>query len=58
MVSDPFFVADEEELYFNEKYLQNELKVMFSELNVEVTVSEIENAIKLVVFLGHASIVP
>ena len=44
--SDPFFAPDEDVLFFNERYLQNELQVMFSELNVEITFSGIENALR------------
>ena len=43
---DPFFAPDEDVLFFYEGYLQNELQVMFSELNVEITFSEIENALR------------
>ena len=43
-ISDPndrFYQADEDILYFNERYMQGELQVMFEELNLLISVEEI-----------------
>ena len=41
-----FFQADEDVLIFNERYLNGELQVMFDELNIEISCSEILKACK------------
>ena len=46
-VNDPqsvFFQPDEDILYFNERYLNGELQVMFDELNSPISVEEIKKA--------------
>ena len=42
---DPFFTVDEDIAYFVEHYYESELQVMFDELNVDITIEEINNAI-------------
>ena len=44
--ADPFFQSDDDILYFNERYFQNELNIMFSELNVEISRFEEERAVQ------------
>ena len=47
-INDPgdiFFQPDEDIIYFNERYLNGEMQVMFAELNVSLTVDEIQKAI-------------
>lgn len=44
--ADPFFQPDEEILYFYERYVQDELNIMFSELNVEISRFEVERAVQ------------
>ncbi|MES9884415.1 MAG: reverse transcriptase family protein, partial [Sedimenticola sp.] len=43
--SDPFFQADEDIIHFNEIVLNAEIKIMFEELNVEISCSEIDSSI-------------
>ena len=43
---DPFFQADEDVLYFNERFLNSEIQIMFDELNCTITSDEIKKAIK------------
>lgn len=43
---DPFFTSDEDALFFHERYVQSELQIMFNELNVEITLSEIKKAVR------------
>lgn len=42
---DPFFQADEDIIYFNERFLNEEAQVLFDELNVDITSNEIQKAI-------------
>ena len=42
---DPFFTPDEDVLYFNERFEENEFLVMFDELNIPLTLQEIKIAI-------------
>ncbi|MEW8542097.1 MAG: reverse transcriptase family protein, partial [Candidatus Thiodiazotropha sp.] len=42
---DPFFQADEDILYFNDRFVNDEAQVMFDELNVDITSNEIKKAI-------------
>ncbi|MCG7875034.1 MAG: reverse transcriptase domain-containing protein [Candidatus Thiodiazotropha endolucinida] len=42
---DPFFAPDEDILFFNERYVNSELQEMFSELNLEISLSEIKKAV-------------
>ena len=47
-INDPgdiFFQPDDDIIYFNERYLNGEMQVMFDELNVSLTVDEIQKAI-------------
>ena len=44
--SDPFYASDEDILYFNERYVNNEFSVMFAELNTDFSQNEIIKAIK------------
>lgn len=41
-----FFQPDEEVIYFNERFLNSEIQVMFSELDIEITREEILQSIK------------
>ena len=43
---DAFFQLDEDGIYFQERFLDGEVQVMFSELDVEITREEILKAIK------------
>ena len=43
---DIFFQPDEEFRFFQERFVDTEIQVMFSELNVEITISEILKSIK------------
>ena len=46
-INDPdshFYQPDEDIVYFNERYLNDELHVMFEELNMEITHEEIKKA--------------
>ena len=48
-INDPnevFFQPDEDVIFFNERYINGELQVMFDELNVSLTEEEIMKAIK------------
>ena len=38
---DRFFQPDEDILYFNERYVNSEIQIMFDELNCAITVEEI-----------------
>ena len=40
-----FFQPDDDIIYFNERYLNGEMQIMFDELNVSLTVDEIQKAI-------------
>lgn len=44
--NDHFFSPDEDVLYFNERYLNNEFEVLFEEINSEITMQEVLAAIK------------
>ena len=44
--TDKFYQADEDILFFNERYLKGELQIMFDELNVEISLLEIKTAVK------------
>ena len=44
--SSPFFQPDEDTIHFNNRYLNGELQVMFSELDIEITQTEILKACK------------
>ncbi|MEW8548380.1 MAG: reverse transcriptase family protein, partial [Candidatus Thiodiazotropha sp.] len=44
--SDRFYQADEDILFFNERYLKGEFQIMFDELNVEISLLEINSAVK------------
>lgn len=44
--SDPFYAPDEDILYFNERYVNNEFSVMFAELNTDFSQNEIIKSIK------------
>ena len=41
---DPFYTPDEDVLYFNKRYENNEFSIMFEELNVPFTYEEISKA--------------
>ena len=50
-ISDPndrFYQADEAILYFNERYLQGELQVMFEELNVPISLEQMKKGVRQV----------
>ena len=38
--NDRFYQADEDVLYFNERYMQGELQIMFDELNLPITITK------------------
>ncbi len=42
---DPFFQPDEDIIHFNERFLDAEIQIMFEELNVEISCSEIDKSI-------------
>ena len=42
----PFFQPDEEVIYFQESFLESEIQVMFSEVDVEITRDEILKSFK------------
>ena len=42
---DSFFQADDDILYFNERFLNDDAQVIFDELNVEITTMEYHKAI-------------
>lgn len=44
--SDSFYAPDEDILYFNERYVDNEFSVMFAELNTDFSQNEIIKSIK------------
>ena len=44
--NDPFFQSDDDILYFNERFLNSEIQIMFEELNGSITQEEIMRAIK------------
>ena len=44
--TDPFYIPDEDVLYFNEQYAKNEFDIIFDELNLDFTQEEVLNAIK------------
>ena len=49
-INDPegrFFQADEDVLYYNERYVRGELEIMFQELDAEITINEIKKGIRL-----------
>lgn len=50
-INDPesrvFFQADEDVLYYNERYVKGELEVMFQELDVRISLREIRKGIRL-----------
>ena len=41
-----FFQADDDVLFYNERYVKGELEVMFQELNVEISLNEIRKGVK------------
>ena len=43
---DHFYQADEDIIFFNERYLNGEYQVIFNELNVEISYEEITKAVK------------
>ena len=43
---DPFYSPDEDVVFFNERYANDEFNIMFEELNIGITHAEILNAIK------------
>ena len=48
-ISDPndrFYQPDEDILYFNERYMQGELQVMFEELNLLISLEEIKKGVR------------
>ena len=48
-INDPntaFYQADEDVIFFNERYFQSEVQIMFSELDEEISIEEIKTAIK------------
>ena len=44
--ADPFYTPDEDVLFFNERYVNNEFSIMFEELNVNFLQNEILQSIK------------
>ena len=44
--NDPFFQSDDDILYFNERFLNTEIQIMFEELNGSITQEEIMHGIK------------
>ena len=42
----PFFQPDEDILYYNDCYVKDKMKIIFNELNVELSMEEITKAIK------------
>ena len=40
-----FFQADDDVLYYNEKYVKGELDILFQELNIVISLSEIHKAV-------------
>ena len=43
---DPFYLPDEDVIYFNERYVNNEFSIMFEELNLNFSQTEIVRSIK------------
>ena len=43
---DPFFQPDEDIIYFNERFFNSEIQIMFNELNVPIAESEIRSNVK------------
>ncbi len=43
--SNPFFQADEDVIYFTERFLDSEVKIMFDESNVSITPGEVDKSI-------------
>ena len=43
---DHFYQADEDILQFNERYLNDEMDIMLLELDLPITLEEIQNGIK------------
>ena len=44
--TDPFYTPDEDVLFFNERYENNEFNIMFAELNIDFSHEEILKAIR------------
>ena len=44
--NDRFYQADDDILFFNERYVKGELQIMFNELNVTISTDEMKMAIK------------
>lgn len=44
--NDTFYQADDDILFFNERYIRGEFQVMFEELNAEISLFEIQKAVK------------
>ena len=44
--NDPFFQPDDDIVYFNEHFLKSEMEIIFDELNITVTETEIRKVIK------------
>lgn len=44
--NDRFYQADDDILFFNERYVKGELQIMFNELNVTISIDEMKLAIK------------
>ena len=42
---DPFFQADEDIMYYNERFERDEFQVMFHELDADITIAEIKKGI-------------
>ena len=48
-ISDPndrFYQPEEDILYFNERYVQGKLQVMFEELNLSISLEEIKDGVR------------
>ena len=43
--SDPFFQPDEDILHFNERFLNSEMKIMFEEIHLFISIDELKRAI-------------
>ena len=44
--NDRFYQPDEDILYFNERYVQGELQVMFEELQLSISLEEIKDGVR------------
>ncbi len=44
--TDRFFQADDDVLHFNERFLDSEIKIMFEELNLDISHAEIDKSIR------------